>query len=147
MDTSLKKTLLSGLAASVPMFLLGAVGHGVLLRGYREGTPLDRPMLPVLYLSVLVLATLMAFVYARVRPSGSAIRDGLFLGILFAITWTVPGGLSRFGALQGVELGKIFADAAWHLIEEGVGGVVLVLVATRLRSSAPAPGGATSSPA
>jgi hypothetical protein len=123
----LKKTLVSALAAAVPMFLLGAVGHG-------GGTPLDHPQLPILFLSVFVLATLMALVYARVPPSGSVLRDGLWLGILFALAWTVPGGLSRFGALQGVELGKVFADAAWHLIEEGIGGIVLVLVHARLKS-------------
>jgi hypothetical protein len=123
-----KRMLLAALVGSVVMFGLGAIGHTVLLRNYREGLLRGRPLLPIIYLGILLLSLLMAYVYSITYIRGSTVVHGLKIGILFALIWTIPGGLVRFGSQQGLSLAAIFLDAAWHLIEEGAGGILIGLV-------------------
>lgn len=126
-----KRILFAGLVSSVVMFGLGAIGHTVLLRNFREGMLRSRPLLPVIYLGILLLSLLMAYTYSITFRSGSPVIHGLKIGILVAVIWTVPGGLVRFGSQQSISLIAIFLDAAWHLFEEGVGGVLIGLVSRR----------------
>lgn len=128
MSVSAKRFALAGFSSSVVMFSLGAVGHGFLLKNVREGVLRDAPLLPAIYGGILILAFLMAYAYPAGYKGGSPVAEGLRFGIFIALLWTIPGGLVRFGAQRGISMTPILFDAAWHVVEEGCGGIVIGLV-------------------
>jgi hypothetical protein len=124
----ISRIALSGLAGSVVMFGLGAIGHSVILKDFREGVLRQHPNLPAIYGGILVLALLMTYLHSISYRGDSRVIAGLRIGILVALLWTIPGGLVRFGAQQGISMVAVLLDSAWHVIEEGLGGVVVALV-------------------
>ncbi len=117
-------TALSWLAM-VALFLLW---HGVIMAEfYSDHAPMlrDAPLFRLIGLGYFVLATLMAVIYPKGYEGGPAwvegVRFGLFIGILYAL----PRSLVLYGA-EGCHTGTIvIVDAAWHRVEQGVGGLMI----------------------
>jgi hypothetical protein len=92
--------------------------------------------LAMLALAYLLLAALMAFLFSQSFTSSPGAGAGFQFGALFGLIATLPLYLILF-AVWDVSMAHILVDSGWHLIEEGLGGIVLAR--TMFRSKAPAP--------
>ena len=52
--------------------------------------------------------------------------SGLVFGALIGILWVFPHELAMVGA-HGEPLAYVFKNAAWHAVEQGLGGIVVGL--------------------
>jgi len=52
---------------------------------------------------------------------------GLKLGLLVGVLWVFPHALAMAGA-HDRSLVYVFKNAAWHLIEQGLGGIAIGLI-------------------
>ena len=66
---------------------------------------------------------------------GYPVAEGLRFGVLIGLLWVFPHGLAMAGA-HGKSIAYVFKNTAWHLIEQGVGGIIIALVYGR-RSQPP----------
>ena len=69
----------------------------------------------------------MAYVYPLGYKGKKPVWEGLRFGMIMGVLWVFPHELAMAGA-HGDSLAYVFKNAAWHLVEQGVGGIVIGLV-------------------
>ena len=121
---------LGALVGAIAMWLLAGLWHTVVARKlYEGGTHAhgSHEGIGVIFLGYLVLGSLMAYLYSLVHAGGPPVVSGLRFGVLMGLLWVFPHELTMVGA-HGKPLPYVLKNAAWHVIEQGVGGIVIGLV-------------------
>lgn len=79
-----------------------------------------------LLLAYLLLAGFMTFLFSQSFTERPSVAEGFQFGGLFGVIATLPLYLILY-AIWDFSLKAAFVDTAWHLVEQGIGGVVLAL--------------------
>jgi hypothetical protein len=125
---NIRKFVLASLAGSIAMWLLAGLWHGVIMaRFYATQTDATHEGTGIIFIAYLVLGGLMAYMYQRVYRGGRPVAEGLRFGILIGLLWVFPHELAMAGA-HGEPLAYVFKNAAWHMAEQGFGGIIIALV-------------------
>ncbi len=124
-----KKLILSCIAGFIVMFLLAGLWHMALMSDlYTTPSSREEPLMGFIALGLFILALLMAYLYPKGYSGGSPVTEGLKFGILVGLMWVLPLGLILYAVQEGYTLNMVIVDAIWHMVEEGVGGIVIGLV-------------------
>ena len=127
------KNALITLAVFLTIFAANSLWYGAVMRGYytmANGSWVqvtrENPSVPVVLAGMFVLAVLMVLVYPKVvggrkRPLFSNFLFGLVIGLIYVF----PSSLYYLGTVDFLEVGPVAIDVAWHMIEEGLAGIVL----------------------
>ena len=125
------KMLYPWLAGAVGMLILGFLWHRVIMGGFYDehgaAVMREEPKMLFIILAVLILAFLMAYAFPIGYKGGTPVTEGLRFGALMGLLAFLPSNLSLFGAFN-VTLAGALVDAGWHLVEQGVGGVIIAIV-------------------
>ncbi len=127
-----KRILLAGSAAFVVMFILGGLWNAVLMvHFYERHAPANarRPeeaSLLFVVIGYVLLAAFMTFLFAQSFKQRPSVPESFQFGALFGVIATLPIYLILY-AIWNVSLTLMLVDSAWHLVQEGVGGVILGL--------------------
>ena len=81
----------------------------------------------IIFLAYLILGLLMAYIYPLGYKEGKPVMEGLRFGIIIGILWVFPHELAMAGA-HGESLSYVFKNAAWHMLEQGAGGIVIAQI-------------------
>lgn len=132
----MRKLLLSWIGAFTVMFLLAGLFNGVIIRDFvASNIPAELLRTPsdmrLVLLGYAVLALLMAWIYPRVVLTPSVL-SGIAFGAVAGICWLLPYALVLHGVYRFPTV-ALFTDPAWALIEQGLGGLVIGVVHSRLR--------------
>jgi hypothetical protein len=73
----------------------------------------------------------MTFFLRHTKVSDRPLIQGAVLGATIGVLWVFPHELS-LAAAHGEPLGYVFANAAWHIVEQGLGGIVIALTLSAL---------------
>lgn len=130
---TVKKAAVATVTGGVAMWLLAGLWHLVLVPGFYAGRAGASHhdggwMIAVGY---LLLAAVMAVIYPIGYRGGKPLIEGLRFGLLIGLLWVTPHALVRMGAHAGGEGGSIsylLINGAWHLIEQGAGGIIVALI-------------------
>ncbi len=130
MKITLKKFSLSTIAGLAVMLILAVLFHTVLMK---EMFVLGEMQPPLIALGYLVFTLIMAYIYPIGYKGGSPVAEGLRFGLLMGVLFTFPREMVMYatGATQ-YTLKTIGVEIVWHLVEQGVGGIVIALVYGRL---------------
>lgn len=120
----LKKLLFSTLLGGFGMWVTAGVWHNLVMAHLYESVHATHDGIGLLLLAYLVLALLMSYLYTRTFNGGNPITEGLKLGALIGILWVFPHGLAMAGA-HGDPILYVFKNAAWHIVEQGFGGIII----------------------
>lgn len=131
MDT--KKFFLATLIGLVVMFLLGWLGHAVLMESMFESSPMESveretPLIWGIAVAYLVLALIMAYMYPKGIEGESVFGNGLRFGVVIGLLTSVPVSIIIFSTIEGGSFTMIVAEGVWHMIEQGAGGVAIAYV-------------------
>lgn len=85
----------------------------------------------------LLLGALMAYMYPIGYKGGRPVLEGLRFGLLIGLLWVLPQELVRLGAHGKGSISYILVNSAWHLVEQGAGGVIIGLIYGREPAAAP----------
>lgn len=125
-----KRFLLSGFVAFVVMFILGGLWNAVLMAGFYERhapsnvrRPEDTSLLFVI-IGYMLLVAFMTFLFAQSFKARPSVLESFQFGALFGVIATLPIYLILY-AIWNVSLTMMLVDAGWHLVQEGIGAVVL----------------------
>ena len=126
-----KKFILASLAGGIVTFLLGGLWHAIILADFYEthSAALARPEpnMIMVALGSLVIAVLMAYTYPIGYKGGSAVKEGFRFGALVGLIWVLPVSLI-FSGVWNYPLVAVIVDSAWHIVEQGVVGIVIALI-------------------
>jgi hypothetical protein len=133
-----KRTLLAALAAFVTMFLVSWLLFGVVFAGQIEsmqepemmGLAGDMPNMPVLMLSYLVLALMMAFIFKFGYEGGAPVAEGIRFGIFVWLLVSVTNYL-EWVAWDMMSWGFFAFNGVLYLVQFVLGGLVIGLILGR----------------
>jgi len=129
----LVKSLLISLGVALSIFATNSLWYAVIMRGFYENSQgswmqvsREHPSIPVIILGMFVLSMLMTVLYPKVRMGiKSPVLANLVFGMLIGLIYVLPSGLYYFGTTNFLAFGPMAMDTSWHMIEEGIAGVVL----------------------
>lgn len=129
MDT--KKFLLGSAGAFISVFLLGGLWHMLIMGDFytTHTTAIARaePNMLFIVLGSLVLGILMSYTYPIGYKGGTAVKEGFRFGALIGLIWILPFSLIMHG-VWNLPLVAVIVDAAWHVVEEGIVGIVVAMI-------------------
>ena len=128
---NVKKLVMSAIAGFIVMFIISGLWYMVLMKGYYNDQFADvyRPEFKMVWIVIgyLVWAFLMAYIYPIGYKGGPPVKEGLKFGILVGLISVLPIGLVLYGA-HTVPLTGTLVDAIYHVVEKGIGGIVIGVV-------------------
>ena len=124
----IKKFSMAVVSGFFAMYILGSLWHAVLMHNFYEkygwDSMLTEPNLVFIILGVLILAVLMAYMYPLGYKGGSPLKEGLRFGVVIGLLWILPYNVIMIGVV-GTSKTLVVVDALWHIVEQGVGGIVI----------------------
>ena len=125
---NIRKFTLATVAASVVMWLTAGLWHKVILaQFYTEQTGADHGGTGVILIAYLILAAMMTSAYPKLNITGKPLVAGLKFGVFIGVLWVFPHELAMAGA-HSESLVYPFQNAAVHIVEQGVGGILIALI-------------------
>ncbi len=95
----------------------------------------EETLLGYIALGYIVLALLMAYVYPKGYSGGAPATEGLKFGVIIGLLWVLPHGIVLYGVHHSGTRALILVDTTWHVVEQGVGGLVMGLICGRGRTA------------
>jgi hypothetical protein len=135
------KSFLGGIVVAVIYFLLGGFFYAWLMKDWFAGQStinMTQPNMALIGLMCLAYGLLMAVTYPIGYRGGSAVKEGLRFGILFALIVNLPSGLSIVAMGSWTMLGFV-VGLIWEIVVGAVLGIILAkMVGSVSKAAAPA---------
>ncbi len=127
------KFLLISLGVTLSIFTTNSLWYAVIMRNFYENSQgswmqvsREHPSIPVIILGMFALSVLMTVLYPSVQMGiKSPLLANLVLGMLVGLIYVLPSSLYYYGTTNFLAFGPMAMDAGWHMIEEGIAGIVL----------------------
>jgi len=125
---NMKKITLATLGSALTMWLVAGLWHEVIMAEfYACATHGSHEGRGIILIGYIILAGLMAYLYPLLDKTGRPLIEGIRFGAIIGLLWVLPHGLVMAGA-HGDPIPYIFLNAAWHIVEQGIGGIVIALI-------------------
>jgi hypothetical protein len=125
MTGKVKNFVLPALASAVLMFLLAGLAHEIIFaQFFAENTDAEHEGTLIILAAYMLLAAIMVFAYKKVFTTDPGVWNSIVFGAVIGVLWVFPHGLAMAGA-HGESISYQFVNAAWHMIEQGVGGFAI----------------------
>ena len=128
---NVKKFVLAWMAAFVVALFVSFGWHlflmGDFYQAQTEALAREEPNFVFLFVALLILYFLMALIYPIGYKGGSPVKEGFRFGALIGLIWALPHSVGNHG-LYNLPLTYVIVDSAWHVVQEGIGGIVIALV-------------------
>ncbi len=119
-----KKMAIATLVGGFGMWVIAGLWHNLIMPSLYESIDADHEGIGILLLSYFILALLMSYIYPLGYKGGSPLWEGLRFGMVIGILWVFPHELAMAGA-HGEPLGYAFQNGLWHMVEQGLGGMMI----------------------
>ncbi|RKY90209.1 MAG: hypothetical protein DRQ01_09560 [Ignavibacteriae bacterium] len=126
-----KKFLMALVGGFLVMWLLSGLWH-VLIMGdfyakYAGPSTFEEPKMLFIALGYAILALLMVYIYTQGYKGGSPLKEGLRFGVIMGLLWVLPINVVMYGVVETSST-ILVVDVIWHLVEQGIGGIVIGLI-------------------
>ena len=127
------KNLTIALGVALSIFATNSLWYAVIMRGFYENSQgswmqvsREHPSIPVILLGMYILSVLMTVLYPKVQMGiKSPVLANLAFGMLIGLIYVFPSSLYYYGTTNFLAFGPMAMDVCWHMIEEGIAGIVL----------------------
>lgn len=133
---TMRRAVVTVLVCAAVMWIVAGLWHNLILPGLYAKTHASHDGIGVLLVAYLVLSALMVLLYRPLLSGRSQILNGLLFGAFIGVLWVFPHELAMVGA-HGKSLTYVLKNAAWHIVEQGLGGLVIGLLLAQRTSARP----------
>ncbi|NQT25670.1 hypothetical protein HQ585_09965 [candidate division KSB1 bacterium] len=125
---NIKKLVLSTFVVGFTMWVISGLWHNLILANfYASEIEASHDGIGILLIAYLILGLFMAYMFPLGYNGGRPAIEGLRFGALIGLLWVFPHELAMVGA-HGESLSYVLKNAAWHAVEQGLGGIVVGLI-------------------
>jgi uncharacterized membrane protein YvlD (DUF360 family) len=127
-----KKLIIATVVTGFSMWVISGLWHNLILANfYASETEASHEGIGILLIAYLILALIMSYIYPLGYKGGRPIVEGLRFGALIGLLWVFPHELAMVGA-HGDSILYVFKNAVWHMVEQGIGGIIIGLIYQRV---------------
>ena len=123
----IKKSVLAILTGGTIMWIAAGVWHNLIMANFYRDVHAEHESIGLLLAAYFILALFMAYLYPLFNKVEDRVFNGLLFGSIIGLLWVFPHELAMAGA-HGSSVLYVFKNAAWHIVEQGIGGIVIALV-------------------
>ena len=128
-----KKFFIATFAGSITMWLTAGLWHEIIAAAfYSEETHATHEGTGIIFIAYLVLGLIMAYLYPKFSKGDKPLLDGIKFGAVIGILWVFPYELAMAGA-HDTSIMYVLKNGAWHVVEQGIGGVVIAFLFSKLK--------------
>ena len=127
MKTKLRKLIIATFVGGFGMWVVAGLWHNLILPNVDENVHPHHEGLGLLLVAYFILAILMAYIYSLSYKGVNPIMEGLRLGVVVGLLWVFPHGLAM-ASTHSTSIVYEINNAIWHIVEQGIGGVIIALV-------------------
>ena len=124
---NIKKLVLATLLGGLGMWVIAGIYHNLIMANLYAEVNAKHEGFGILLAAYFILALIMAYVYPLGYKGKSPALEGLRFGIIIGLLWVFPHSLAMAGA-HGDSILYVFKNSLWHLLEQGLGGVIIGLI-------------------
>ena len=128
---TVKTFIKAALASAALMWVVAGVAHElVFVRFFNAAAEASHKGPAIILLAYCILGVLMTYFYSFYPKGRWFVSDGLKFGALIGVLWVFPHGLAMAAAHDESILHEII-NGTWHLVEQGIGGVLIAFIFQR----------------
>lgn len=127
MKNKLLRFTIATVVGGFSMWVVAGLWHNLVLPLVNENIEAHHEGLMIMLAAYLILSMFIVYFYIHTRNGKNHILEGLTIGALIGILWVFPHGLAMAGAHDTSIIYEI-KNAIWHIVEQGIGGVIIALV-------------------
>lgn len=110
------------------MWLIAGLWHEIVMASfYTNESHATHEGTGIIFLGYIVLGLLMSYIYPLGYKRGNPIFEGMKFGVIIGLIWVFPHDLTMAGA-HGTSIIYVLKNAAWHVVEQGFGGVIIAKI-------------------
>jgi len=129
---NVKKIVLATLLGGFVMWVVAGVWHNLIMAKLYEGMHATHEGIGILLIAYFILALFMSYLYPLIYKDEKPLSNGIKFGMIIGALWVFPHGLVMAGA-HGDSILYVFKNTAWHMVEQGIGGIVIAAVCARIK--------------
>lgn len=122
------KSIVAAIATGFGMWIVAGLWHNLIMPTLYTDTHATHEGIGIMLIAYLVLAFFMVYLYTQIHYDKNPIKEGFKLGMVIGILWVFPHELVMAGAHEGKSISYVFKNALWHMIEQGIGGMIMGLI-------------------
>lgn len=126
------KSFLVIIPTGLIMWIVAGLWHNLIMPALYADTHATHEGIGIMLISYFVLAFFMVYFYTQIYNDDNPILLGLKLGIIIGILWVFPHELAMTGAHEGKSILYVFKNALWHMVEQGIGGMIMGLLLNKM---------------
>ncbi len=130
---NIRKFILATIAGGVTMWIVAGIWHNLIMANLYKETHATHEGIGIMLVAYIVLALIMVYMYPLGYKGGKPVIEGLRFGMIIGILWVFPHELVMTGAHDGKSIIYVFKNAGWHMIEQGIGGIIIGLIYGRVK--------------
>ena len=123
----MKKFILATVAGGITMWIVAGIWHNIIMANFYNKQHAEYEDIALLIIAYLILAMFMSYLYPLFNKLENRVLNGLLFGCIIGLLWVFPHELVMAGA-HGSSVLYVIKNGAWHLVEQGIGGIVIVLI-------------------
>ncbi len=125
--------LLATVVGGLGMWIVAGIWHNLVMANLYAEVQAKHDGIGLLLVAYFILALLMVHLFPKEREDQSTILTGLKFGVTIGLLWVFPHELAMAGA-HGDSLAYVFKNGIWHMVEQGIGGVIIALTLRRFHT-------------
>ena len=126
-----KKFLMALVGGFLVMWLLSGLWHVLIMGDFYANnagpSAYEEPKMLFIILAYAVLALLMVYIYTQGYKGGSPLKEGMRFGAIMGLLWILPLSMIMYAVVETSGT-LIVVDTIWHIVEQGIGGIVIGLI-------------------
>lgn len=127
MNKKLRSMIIATLVGGLGMWVTAGLWHNLVLPLFNKSIEAHHDGLGIMLIAYLILAILMTYIYSLVYKGGKPIIEGLKIGVIIGILWVFPHGLTM-AAAHDTSIFYEVKNALWHMVEQGIGGIIIAVI-------------------
>ncbi len=124
---NIKKFILAIIAGGATMWVVAGIWHNLIMANLYKDIHAEHEDIALLIIAYLILSMIMSYLYPLFNKLENRVLNGLLFGCIIGLLWIFPHELAMAGA-HGTSVLYVIKNGAWHMVEQGIGGIVIALV-------------------
>lgn len=126
---NIKRATLAVLLCGFSMWVTAGLWHNLILPKLYAETHATHEGIGTLLVAYFILAAFMNYLFPLIyRKDKQTLKNGLYFGIIIGLLWVFPHDVALSGAHGDTTIAYAIKNGLVHVIEQGIGGVILAFV-------------------